>query len=180
MPYADPNSEAARASVNRRCKKYYQTHLEFSKKVRKDWLTAHPEKAKEYKRRWTLKTLEKSLERIKSYKSQNSEKLRNYERGERARTKRDFIRAYGGSCQCCGEDRHEFLTLDHVNGREQHEKGITGFKMYRMARAEGYPKDKYSLLCMNCNFAKGKFGGCPHQRERELGEVDSNTLAVSI
>jgi hypothetical protein len=27
----------------------------------------------------------------------------------------------------------------------------------------GYPKDNFQLLCMNCNFAKGHRGECPHQ-----------------
>jgi hypothetical protein len=25
------------------------------------------------------------------------------------------------------------------------------------------------VLCMNCNFAKGRFGSCPHQRKAQTG-----------
>lgn len=30
---------------------------------------------------------------------------------------------------------------------------------------QNFPKDEYQLLCMNCNFAKGLYSGCPHQRQ---------------
>lgn len=80
--------------------------------------------------------------------------------------KRKFIAEFGGACQCCGVTYYEFLTLEHLNGRGEHERGITGHVMYRKARAEGYPKDKYGLLCFNCNSAKGLFGICPHELER--------------
>ena len=34
---------------------------------------------------------------------------------------------------------------------------------YRFLIKSGFPTDDYRLLCMNCNFAIGKFGVCPHQ-----------------
>ena len=77
------------------------------------------------------------------------------------------IEAYGGCCACCGEHRSEFLSIDHVNNdgakeRRMHSRG----NFYLRLKQQGFPKDKYQLLCMNCNFAKGQFGICPHEKEK--------------
>ena len=78
-----------------------------------------------------------------------------------------MIAAYGGCCTCCGEREPTFLTLEHIHGdgkklRKQYWN--SSLSLYRAIRREGYPKDKYTILCMNCNFAR-KWGTCPHQRE---------------
>jgi hypothetical protein len=91
---------------------------------------------------------------------------------ELGRRRRQAIRAevqfaYGSACVCCGETTVEFLTIDHIHddgAEERREKKLFSEKFYRYLKREGYPKDRYQLLCMNCNFAKGKFGTCPHQR----------------
>jgi len=74
---------------------------------------------------------------------------------------------YTGSiprCQCCGETVHEFLSIDHIDGRsEEHHRGIVGAILYRWLKKNGYP-DGYQVLCHNCNQAKGLYGVCPHQR----------------
>lgn len=78
------------------------------------------------------------------------------------------IEAYGGKCTCCGEAHIEFLTLEHKGGRgdkDKHKSGAnkTGWSMYQRARAEGWP-DRFTILCFNCNCAKGVFGTCPHKK----------------
>lgn len=78
---------------------------------------------------------------------------------------------YGLACKCCGEDRPEFLTLDHVRGDgAAHRRKLKklygwegGASFYRHLRKNGYPEG-YQTLCWNCNAAKSLFGGCPHQR----------------
>lgn len=76
-----------------------------------------------------------------------------------------LIQAYGGCCTCCGEKEPVFLTLEHLQGGgAEHRKKYTGngWRLYLAIKREGYP-DKYTILCMNCNFAK-RFGRtCPHQ-----------------
>jgi len=81
------------------------------------------------------------------------------------------INAYGGKCACCGETKQEFLALDHVYGdggdhRRQlaAERGVKRVRcdtVYQEAVKAGYP-DSYRILCMNCNFAYGAYGYCPH------------------
>lgn len=78
------------------------------------------------------------------------------------------IEAYGGECVCCHENILEFLTIDHINNdgaEERRQNGKkTGGKLYRWLIANNFPKDKYQILCYNCNCAKGFFGYCPHNK----------------
>jgi hypothetical protein len=78
-----------------------------------------------------------------------------------------MLDAFGRKCACCGESHPFFLTLDHVrNDGAKHRAEMNSRNaelIYQQAKREGFPKDKYQLLCMNCNFAKGHWGICPHQ-----------------
>jgi hypothetical protein len=83
----------------------------------------------------------------------------------------EMIAAYGGECVCCGEQALEFLSIDHIygDGRQDREKlNVVGHTFYRILKRQGWPKDRYRLLCFNCNFAIGHFGYCPHQIQLEL------------
>lgn len=78
------------------------------------------------------------------------------------RLKREVFIAYGGcKCACCGESAMEFLSLDHIHGRGNQEYKIRGYNLYGVLKREGFPSG-YRVLCMNCNFAMGHFGKCPH------------------
>lgn len=74
-------------------------------------------------------------------------------------------------CNCCGENRYEFLTLDHIyndGGKERKELNISGgWNFYRYLKKNNYPPG-YSTLCFNCNSTKGAYGYCPHDREKLL------------
>lgn len=103
----------------------------------------------------------------KAYRKENRNILRIKKKEYRKKLKLDGIESYSGKCSCCGEDKPEFLTLDHVNGRNRKEKrnrNYRGTKMWMKAKAEGYPK-KYRVLCFNCNCAIGAYGYCPHEKE---------------
>lgn len=69
-------------------------------------------------------------------------------------------------CNCCGETTYEFLSIDHINGggAEHRKRGIESKALYRWLRTNNYPKE-YQVLCMNCNFAKGQYGCCPHNKK---------------
>ena len=77
-----------------------------------------------------------------------------------------IISEYGGRCCCCGDTHFEFLTIDHINGGGlQHRREIGRGNFYNWLKQNGYPKSGFRLLCMNCNFAVGHYGACPHQTE---------------
>ena len=99
-------------------------------------------------------------------------RLRIKERNRRynERQKLRVFEHYGGappSCACCGEKHLEFLSLDHLDGggAKQRRQLHGSSNMYHWVIVNGFPTG-FQVLCMNCNFAKGKFGGCPHKEER--------------
>jgi len=73
------------------------------------------------------------------------------------------------ACPPCGEDRYEFLTLDHVDGGgNAHRKGINrgerewgGGGLMRWLLNHDYPPG-FQVLCWNCNAGKAFYGVCPH------------------
>lgn len=77
------------------------------------------------------------------------------------------IRHYGSKCICCGEERFEFLTLDHVNNdgaKERKERAKLGSDFYKWLVSHNFETPyKLQILCWNCNCSKGFYGYCPHQ-----------------
>lgn len=84
-----------------------------------------------------------------------------------AAMRRRVLAAYGGACSCCGEDRYEFLAIDHIDGRgNEHRREVgSGSKFLRWLRDNQYPEG-FRILCHNCNMAAGFFGYCPHNATR--------------
>lgn len=69
-------------------------------------------------------------------------------------------------CACCGETHLEFLTVDHMNnnGAEHRKSGRFRDLQLELLR-NGFKASDYQILCMNCNFALGHSGYCPHKPE---------------
>jgi hypothetical protein len=90
-----------------------------------------------------------------------------------------IIMAYGGKCECCGENNIEFLTIDHIhnNGAQDRKNNGNklGGKLYRWLIKNNFPKDEYQLLCYNCNCSKGFFGYCPHKKPDIIPQITRNT-----
>lgn len=78
----------------------------------------------------------------------------------RAKLKADILAAYGGKCVCCGETIEQFLTMDHIIPRSKTKESRSHF--YIQIKKQGFPKDKYRLLCYNCNSGR-RLGPCPHE-----------------
>jgi hypothetical protein len=64
--------------------------------------------------------------------------------------KRQVVDGYGGSCACCQESCLEFLTVDHIHGRNRSRRRERN--IYRRLIREGF-QDGFRVLCMNCNFS---------------------------
>ncbi len=79
--------------------------------------------------------------------------------------------AYGTTpptCACCGHDRLAHLSLDHVHGdgHKDRDRAFKGGLDYRSLFHAGFPdKDRYQVLCHNCNMEKGTKDRCPCQDE---------------
>jgi len=82
------------------------------------------------------------------------------------RTNKDLaIQRYGGQCACCGETETAFLVIDHINGDGSAERRIlSNYQFAKRLATQPVDRSKYQVLCANCNHAKERPGGCPHQR----------------
>jgi hypothetical protein len=100
---------------------------------------------------------------LKDYRQRNKPKHNEYQRVWAKQVKVEGVKAYGGKCSCCGEDDLRFLTLEHLAGHFVEGKHLKSSKGWSQAKKLGWPKDLFTVLCFNCNCAKGIYGVCPHQ-----------------
>lgn len=103
-------------------------------------------------------------------KNGNRERYNKLAKDKYTALKIECFKAYGNKCSCCGEKTLEFLTLDHIGGRAERvprdkRKHKYGYYEYGRLKKLGFPKDKYRLLCMNCNFATRGNKLCPHKKK---------------
>jgi hypothetical protein len=120
---------------------------------------------KKYLIGWRNKSKLKISKSCHLYYMNNKQKLKVKRKLYRENIREKVLDAYGAFCICCGETEKEFLSLDHIKGGgHQHKKSRPGDGVYLDVIKEDFPKDKYQILCMNCNFAKGHNKICPHQK----------------
>lgn len=105
-------------------------------------------RCREYQDRWNATHYEALQDKARRM----NEKYRN-----------EAFQAYGSVCQCCGEDRVKFLSLDHINGDGQKHRARVGYgtAMYASLKCENWPEG-LQVLCFNCHMAKDFRGSCPH------------------
>jgi hypothetical protein len=130
------------------------------------WVRNNAERVKKNQIQYYEKNKGKLKEYVKNWGKNNPDKRQKYCMSWRWNLRLEVIKEYGGHCKCCGENIPEFLTLDHINNdggtKRKLKSEVIGGSFYRWIKLNGFPKDNFQLLCMNCNFAKGHFGGCPH------------------
>jgi hypothetical protein len=163
MPYKDKEKE----------KEY---HKEYSK----NWKNKNRLRFREQQQAWRDKNKDKTHDYQQKYYWANREKeIIRIMQGNKKRYRKqrlEVIEHYGRICACCGENRTQFLGIDHINGngnkhrkelRAGHHRNIVEFLI-----KAGYPEG-YRVLCHNCNLSIGFYGFCPHQLERgEIAEED--------
>lgn len=145
-----------------------KTHRAVKREQAKAWRHAHPEEVKAMVHRSEAKRVEKRKVYAARYQEANKEKISARGKAWNRKNKLAVLNHYspgGIRCACCGEQRIEFMTLDHVNGGGgQHRKEIkktAGNSFYRWLIANQFP-DGFRVLCFNCNAAFGMYGQCPH------------------
>lgn len=101
----------------------------------------------------------------------NKARFAHYAAQYRDGIKAEMVEAYGGSCKHCGESDPLVLALDHIHDDSHVEKEYFnggsrgGAKLYAELKKQGWPKERFQLLCFNCNAKK------EHKRRRD-GLVD--------
>lgn len=156
----------------------------YMRNYEKAWREAHREELREYMREYWKRNREKLNKQHQERREKDKEGYRAKERAryqkrkEELRERRKELRlkvisyySQGkNECACCGERHIEFLSINHIEGNgRNHRLKITGGRyragsnFYRWLIRNNYPEG-YNVLCMNCNFALGKYGYCPHKR----------------
>lgn len=103
------------------------------------------------------------IPRTRKWQDTHLEERRLYRKNTNIKLRMDALRAYGEKCRCCGEDKYEFLSVDHINGGGRaHRIAVKSSNIYPWLRRNNYPKG-FQILCHNCNMAKGFYGKCPHK-----------------
>jgi hypothetical protein len=124
--------------------------------------------------KWRKKNPAKVLATVKRWRQRHPETYRAGVRRRNVRyvrkVKMEIVAAYGGACSCCGEQRIEFLTIEHKNNdgaQHRRELKTKGFGVYLWLKRNNFPKEGFGILCWNCNSSRGTVGYCPHERERD-------------
>jgi len=115
------------------------------------WRAANPDKARYY---------------YAKYKRARGREIRQKIRLKAAAVRAEMMAAYGGRCECCGEQNPGFLTIEHKRrDGSAHRRRLGGpDKILADLKRRGWPKDDYALMCMNCNWGRRRTGICPHER----------------
>jgi hypothetical protein len=125
----------------------------------KTWRKDNAKHIKKYRKQYYKENPPDRTEYHKWYEENYRDKRKSLYLGYKSK----FFEMYGNQCSCCGESTKEFLTIEHIQGQIGQKKDSWA---YRKATNE-YRPDLYEVLCMNCNFSKGKYGYCPHQIQKE-------------
>jgi hypothetical protein len=149
-------------------------HAAYIRQYRKD----HYEQVIENERKNKKKARERGYvwsgqrENCRKWYRSNKEHAMEYQKQRNLQITLETFAAYGGKCECCGESRTMFLTIDHVrnNGTEHRKKVLgpgrrAGIHFYRWLMKNGYPQTgDFRVLCYNCNLGRERNGGvCPHK-----------------
>jgi predicted restriction endonuclease len=98
---------------------------------------------------------------------QHRQKNNDRERERYRIIREEIIKEYGSRCACCGETEPLFLEIDHINNDGHKERKLIGTSAKALCIAikkGGFCKERYQLLCANCNQGKKRNGGiCPHK-----------------
>lgn len=149
------DSEFRRKSIEN-SKRRYRNNREEALAYQKEWVKRNPERYKALSDDWRLR---------------RNEYHKAYQRRKSAEYREAVLNAYGRKCQCCGEARQEFLTIEHLfkNGKV-HRVVMTG-SIYKWLINNNFPKDGFALYCYNCNFYEKDGKVCPHKKERGITDL---------
>lgn len=121
-----------------------------------------------YRKVYYERNRKKLIANVVNWKKDHHSEYLKYMKHYRQKIKIQLMTAYGGKCTCCGESHVEFLTIEHKNrdGQAHKRRLKTSLAIYKEIIKQGFP-DQYTVLCMNCNFARRFNKVCPHKIERQ-------------
>lgn len=133
------------------------------------WRTQNPDAQTRYAKKYYAAHRPQRLLARKRWSEEHRTQEREADRRRRVSLRVEMLAAYGDRCACCSESTPEFLALDHIGGGgNEHRRSVTirgGHRTYLWLKRQGFPKDRFRLLCHNCNLSRGLYGYCPHTTE---------------
>ena len=152
-------------------------YREYAREQNRLYYHRHPEKVK-------LSVKQSRAKRPEYYREQ---KRRNVVRF-RERSKRLVLDYYSHgtyACTCCNERERDFLTIDHIDGSGGKHRTVLfgtryagGSRFYAWLVRNHFPPG-FQVLCMNCNFSKGKHGQCAHKASPVRNELENHVVDQS-
>ena len=137
--------------------------LEKKKAYMNEWAAKNREKMRAYNKKYREANRERINAANKDWRKNNREKQRACTREWCNANKFLAIKHYTKgtmACACCGETRYRTLTFDHINNDgADHRREMKNTFIPRWLIKNNFPAD-FQVLCMNCNFTKGKYGFC--------------------
>jgi len=115
------------------------------------------------------KDAEKEKEKHKRYYYRHRDRLLEDQKQFRINRRLRVLKYYSlnpekPECECCKEDKYEFLGIDHKEGGGvKHRKSLSSPNIDRWLIKNNFPLG-YRVLCHNCNVALGIYGYCPHTK----------------
>lgn len=139
------------------------------KEYHAEWRKKNRELCRERSKAWAKSHPENRKENVKRFKEKHPEKAKEWAKNTKQKLKMAGLLFYGGNppkCACCGEKAIEFLTMDHINGdgNKHRASESNATNIYQWLKTNKYPSG-FRVLCMNCNWAIGVHGLCPHQKK---------------
>ena len=175
MPYSDPEKQKEyfreynkrrRGSQRIYEREYYQKHKKEQQKKKRIYYQKNKEHIREHNKDYRLANKGKlSVYSHTDYERHKGARLANGKR-HRQKLRREIIEHYGNVCACCGENKLEFLCIDHIEGNgNKHRREVrgTGTRFYYWIRENNFP-NILRVLCHNCNMSLGFYGYCPHKK----------------
>ena len=109
-------------------------------------------KVKEARKRWNIKNKDKIKENSrKRNRLLKIEVLNHYKRTPNL------------ECECCKENKIEFLSIDHINKDGRKHRRSIRTSLYLWVKRNNFPNLNLRVLCMNCNHSYGQYNYCPHK-----------------
>jgi hypothetical protein len=160
-------------------KNYRETHKEYYKNYNKNYREGDKREEILKNKRHDYKKNRKKIRKYQNSKYKNDnlfkervkQKASEYYNKTIKPIKIDVFTHYSKGeprCSCCEETGTiEFLTIEHIDGRDKDEKRKSGHNLYRWLKSQNYPEG-YEIQCWNCNCSDGFFGVCSHKKQYEF------------
>ena len=137
-----------------------------------DWSKRNNDKRASSARVRYRKSPKKFIAASSEWRHANHERIKRLQRYEWKSLWNKCVAGLGGSCACCGETEKTMLEIDHINndGSRHRESSGGSVGTYNDIVAQGFPRDKFQVLCSNCNHSKRRnMGVCAHDWSGMIG-----------